>query len=260
MKKQTYPLHRVLDLIKEIGFAFLITVIGSFSVVVLLNREKIFRQRIDFDGWSYYFVCACIAVILLICLFSLWSEPANLKCVWRRLQLRNDSAIPANHGQTIVEVIKNIQHEEYEYVAIFAPDGRKLHEWTSLSPNKVSVEAYKLENVYKIEGCTAVHNHPMTQNAFTPSDVVVAIDFKLSRSIVVATDILHEINLTSDTWKFNPNDVSDYGNRLYKAIVKPTFRKKRDFHNVIKFNKGMAKKYGFSFHYETLEDYLRKHS
>lgn len=206
---------------------YLLPVIGIWAIAIFAGTDAIVHPQgtcvqVSVDGGWTHSLYANSAIILRWLGVLLYVAAGGLTAVTTDLirmsqltslkRLTLDEPIEANHGETIEEVIRNIQYEPVEYLAIFDPDGRKVGEMTQLNPNEVRPGNRLWQYMREHPGCIQVHNHPQSIIGFSEKDFRAAMLSKASKTIVIAETMVYTLELPDDL----TNDEAEGAHRYYE--------------------------------------------
>lgn len=181
-----------------------LSVVGVGTGVRLLLVEYGGYFEFGNDSWSFSFyvgadllalfgVIMFIVIAVLMCDVVLYVHVDQLDWLGR---LALDTPIEANHGDTIEEVIRNLQYEPVEYIAVFDPDGKKVGEVTSLKQSCCSFGDTLWGYMRQHPGCIQIHNHPGRDSTpFSADDFKSAVQSKTGIAIVIAGLMLYTLEL-----------------------------------------------------------------
>lgn len=193
-----------------------------------------------------------IIIAVLSCLVLYWTCAEEIV---------TKKAVPANHGNTIAEVLRRLRHEPVEYLAVFTAEGEKIGESTNYNSGEVWSHDKMWKSICTQKGCINIHNHPCSRNGFSANDFASAITYRASKTIVVAQGFVYTLELTPECWLLNGDDVKKQFEQAYKycrALCKePTCNNHAHF--ILAINVMLAQQLGMKLTVEHFRDcqYLR---
>jgi len=105
-----------------------------------------------------------------------------------------------NHGNSLLSVMLGIHGAPVEYVAAFTDDGTKVGESTLLSPQQTRLH-FNREHIGMFDGLIKIHNHPLTDGAFSGQDFYSVFgSFYVSRNIVVTNRFVYTLEIPKECW------------------------------------------------------------
>lgn len=177
------------------------------------------EDDLDSPDWldpvrSVFFVAAWIlvAILAVVAAILLHHTMATIGAYAPRLpdpaELVSDSpqtyvfsSADIGHGTTITDFSRNVRSEEYEYLAAFTTDGRKLFECTSTDQIRVIVPSQLQTLYHNYGGSTIIHNHPLEgDTAFSIADLVIAASMDVKTMVVVSPDYTYTIGPSDLGW------------------------------------------------------------
>lgn len=198
-----------------------------------------------------------IWAILLIYLLSI------SKTSWQTLyhycldRIKSDEAQDADHGNTIAEVLRGLRDEPIEYLAVFNANGVKIAETTLYDTTQVRSHDAVFQAMYRQGNCIKIHNHPSTHSGFSENDVVAAIQYRASKTIVVAQDLIYTLELTPAAWKLDTDAVAKQYAAAYayhKALGATPVPDKEHMAFILALNAMLAEQYGMKLTVEKFNE------
>lgn len=120
----------------------------------------------------------------------------DIVSIWRGLPLPSLFPTITNHGDTIAKVVRGIQMESVEYLAIFAESGTKLLEITNHHPSGI-FRCKELREIYqKNKRTVTIHNHPGKDDCpFSSTDIFSMMRHQERQGIVVTQKSVYIMTL-----------------------------------------------------------------
>jgi len=197
-------------------------------------------------GWlGVSVVCGWIAAVgVIILLHDFFKFAFACFCS----SLKQETPIMTNHGNSLLSVMLGIHREPIEYAAVFTDSGAKICEATMLSPSECALPCDQRCYEEDPPGIFVMHNHPLSNDSFSPQDFCCVIEACISRSIVITNRFVYTLELSPECWRLDAKEVKAYCQKLYDQAEKD--KSKRWHLQTIRISQQVAEKYGFTFRKE----------
>lgn len=212
------------------SYPYIVVLIFLISCVV--PTVLIFRSNIFWCCFRHNLVIVMLSFMLLLTVFIV---SLALIYYWNRLaQLARP--ITSNHGNSLVEVIQNLRHEQFEYTAVFDLDGQKLDESTILCRTEVKWSETKKQRILAYpDRSICLHNHPHADTAFSVADVTNFMRYPSAYSLVVTPNFLYSLRPAADVPMGSDEETLRRIRDTCEAIEKQAYNNWRCNHSLLDY-------------------------
>lgn len=125
---------------------------------------------------------AVLAVGSLVALRFFWSSIM----AWDNVATLGMEGIRVKLGKSQAEFMERVRTKRYEYLGVFAQNGRTIYVTTSLCTNSVYHAEDEIDLRKGRPYCISVHNHPGEgEGAFSSHDVAALLRYRFNEAVVV---------------------------------------------------------------------------